>query len=132
MGTKNRMDFKKVSLIMFSLYAVCIAVLLFNGVNREHFYGSKQLIYLILLWTLIISPQFILFQYVSNFEARWVQLISLILQVITFIFSLYYHGRVLLLMRTEDQPILTLFSLPIWEIVIVLAMGLIFKLIRSY
>ncbi len=136
MNTTARMDFKKTSFAVLSIYAVCIAALLFNALNKEDFESLidvlLQMLYLILLWILIIAPQLILFLYVLTFQTRWVQLISLILQIIAFVGSLYYHGKVLLLMNVEDQPILTLFSLPAWECPIILAVGLILKVVQSY
>ncbi len=142
MDEKDKMNFRRISLAAFTIYTMCVAVLffgvtLFNILSKQSLDLEWQeytwrLIFMVLIWILIITPQFILFKYVSNFKARWAQLVFLILQIIAFIFPLYYHGKVLLLMGTEDQPVETLLSLPIWECVIIIAMGLIFKAVQSY
>lgn len=132
MNTENKMNFRQTSLAMLIIYAIFFAILLLNTIVWKNFNHLWQVAYMIFMWTLSVSPQFILFKYISNFKARWAQLASLILQVIIFIFSLYYCGKILLLMNTEVQPVEMLLSVPIWEIVIILAMGLIFKLIKSY
>jgi len=137
------MNFRKTSLTIFIVYVTCISALFlgtvsFNIITKNNSdvvwqVYVQRIAYLLLLWVLAIAPQFILLQYVTNFQVRWAQLFSLILQIIAFIGSLYVLGKILILMHTpEVQPVELLLYLPIWECVIFLALGLIFKLIKSY
>ena len=137
MALKGKIDFKNTSLTIFAVYAVCIAFLLLNGVSKKHIdyvweLQAWQLTSLFMIWLLLISPQFILLLYVLKFKTRWAQLTSLILQIIAFILPMYHHGEMLLSMHYEHQPLEMLLSIPIWECVIILALGLIFKLIKNY
>ena len=132
MNVENRLSLKRISLTTLCIYGISIATLFFYITDKETFDYKKQLLNLILMWVLIVTPQLILFCYISNFQVRWIQLTFIILQIIFFIFSLYHHGKVLIFMVTEEQPTEMLIYIPIWQCVIFLALGLIFKLIKSY
>ena len=132
MDIKTKIDFQKTSCVLLSVYAVCIAALMLNAIDRRNFNTFIQIISHVLLWSLIVSPQFILFKFVYKFKVRWIQLTSLVLQIITCIATLYHHGKTLILMNIETQPVMTLVYIPIWECVIILALGLIMKLVQDY
>jgi hypothetical protein len=129
MNASSKLDFKRISLVIAIVYAICVAVLL--GLYVKEFFTNTKLIRLFALWVWIIGPQLILSQYVSKFLTRWAKLISLLLQIPLFIFSLYKYG-VYALDYDDVQPEALFLLLPIWHYVTIAIVGLVMKIIESY